>query len=272
MYFGVAMRDMAERRGEIRTMQDRWYRLHLVLAWAVFTGWAMFGANGCQHTPPVDSPEWPEAQEPVLRIQPGDKLLVSFTYTPELNEEQLVRPDGKISLALIGGVDAAGKSPEELRETLLSTYASKLKSPEINVVIRGLESHKVYVSGEVLQPGIVPMSGPTTALQAIMASGGFQKRSAQVSTVVILRQRGDRQYGRTIDLRKELENAESEPFYLEPFDIIYVPRTGIDRVNQWVDQYVNGIIPDNVGLGLNYTFFREVDKQNQSQSNITVQP
>jgi len=253
-------------------MQVSWKQLNKVLAWTALAGWVLLGANGCQTTPPPDSPEWPEAQEPVLRIQPGDKLQVSFTYTPELNEEQIVRPDGKISLPLVGGVDAAGKSPEELRETLLSTYASKLKSPEINVVIRGLESHKVYVSGEVLQPGIVPMIGPTTALQAIMAVGGFQKRSAQISTVVILRQRGDRQYGRTIDLRKELENATSEPFYLEPFDIVYVPRTPIDRVNQWVDQYINGIIPDNVGLGLNYTFFREVDKQNQSQSNITVQP
>jgi polysaccharide export outer membrane protein len=220
----------------------------------------------------VEPAEWPEDLEPALRIQPGDQLLVRFTYTPELDEEQLVRPDGMISLPLVGGVAVAGKTPEELRAELAGLYAAELRDPEINVVIRGLESHKVYVSGEVLRPGVVPMTGPLTALQAVMAVGGFDKRSAKTRTVVVLRQRGDRQFGRTIDLRAELENAETAPFYLEPFDIVYVPRTGIDRANQWVDQYVNNMIPDKVNFGLNYTFFREVAKADQDQRNITVAP
>ncbi len=251
-------------------MQDAWYLMRQSVVYTALAGLTLLGAAGCHHTPPVDSPDWPEALSPELIIQPGDALQVRFTYTPELDEVQVVRPDGMISLPLIGGVPAAGQSPEALRESLLGLYASKLRDPEINVVIRGLESHKVYVAGEVLRPGALPMAGPTTALQAVMAVGGFQKTSAKMRTVVILRQRGDRQYGRTIDLRQELEEGTSDPFYLEPFDIVFVPRTRIDRANQWVDQYIDRMVPDNVNFGLNYTFFREVAKQDQDQRNITV--
>lgn len=251
-------------------MRVRWHLLRWALVYTTLAGWTLAGMVGCHHTPPVEPAEWPEALAPELHIQPGDQLMVRFTYTPELDEEQLVRPDGMISLPLIGGVAVAGQSPEQVRENLKTLYASKLRDPEINVVIRGLESQKVYVGGEVLRPGVLPMSGPTTALQAVMAVGGFNKQSAKPSTVVILRQRGDRQYGRTIDLEKALEEPSSEPFYLEPFDIVFVPRTRIDRANQWVDQYINRMIPDNVNFGLNYTFFREVAKADQSQRNVTV--
>lgn len=251
-------------------MQDRWHLLSRAWTYTALMGLTIFGALGCHHTPPVASADWPEDLAPELRIQPGDALHVRFTYTPELDEEQVVRPDGMISLPLVGGVPAAGQTPEELRTALLGLYAPKLREPEINVVIRGLESHKVYVSGEVLRPGVLPMTGPTTALQAVMAVGGFQKTSAKLRTVVILRQRGDRQYGRTIDLRQELENGTSDPFYLEPFDIVFVPRTRIDRANQWVDQYIDRMVPDNVNFGLNYTFFREVAKEDGDQRNVTV--
>lgn len=254
-------------------MQQGWWYQRRGACWcAILVATLAGGGLGCQHTPPVAPVDWPEDLEPILRIQAGDQLLVRFTYTPELNEEQLVRPDGMISLPLVGGVAAAGKSPEELRDELTGLYTAKLRDPEINVVIRGLESHKVYVSGEVLRPGVVPMTGPMTAMQAVMYTGGFQTRSAKPQTVVILRQRGDRQYGRTIDLRAELDGKVEEPFFLEPFDIVFVPRTGIDRANQWVDQYINRMIPDNVNFGLNYTFFREVAKQDQDQRNITVAP
>ncbi|MCC6694675.1 MAG: polysaccharide export protein [Candidatus Hydrogenedentes bacterium] len=215
---------------------------------------------GCATTPePAES--FPIAQEPRVVLKPGDVLQVKFLYWPELNEEyQSIRPDGKISLQLVGEVHAEGLEPAQLRQELLTLYQDKLIDPEISVVVRSLDSHRVYVGGEVLSPGLVPIQGQLTALEAIMQAGGPRKQSAKMNSVVIVRQQDDRQYATTIDLRESLESPESIAFELAPRDIIYVPRTAIDRVDQWVDQYINQVIPRSVHT--NFTLTKELDSDN----------
>lgn len=226
------------------------------------------GLSGCMTTPPF-ADSFPAAAEPTVVLKPGDVLQVKFLYWPELNEEkQSIRPDGKISLQLVGDVQAEGHTPEELRNHLLDLYQDKLIDPEIAVVVSSLDSHRVYVGGEVLSPGLVMINGRLTALEAIMQAGGFRKESAKMSSVVVVRQRDGAQYARTIDLRKSIEEPQSEPFLLEPYDIVFVPRTAIDQVDQWVDQYINQIIPRS----LHYNFTHEVNPQSGSnRGNIASQ-
>lgn len=222
---------------------------------------------GCITTPP-SSESFPAAAEPKVVLQPGDVLQVKFLYWPELNEDkQSIRPDGKISLQLVGDVQAQGLTPDELRAQLLELYHDKLKEPEIAVVVNSLDSHRVYVTGEVQNPGLVMINGRLTALEAVMQAGGFAKESAKRKTVVVVRQREGKQFATTLDLRKALEEPESEPFLLEPYDIVFVPRTNIDQVDQWVEQYVNKIIPRSVHWGFTY----DLNPPDYSNGNNAVQ-
>jgi len=225
--------------------------------------------SGCASNGPEEpSPDWPEPAEPVLLLQPGDNLQIKFAYWPELDEEQLIRPDGMIALQLIGEVKAQGSSPDQLREELLARYASKLKNPEIAVIVRSFDSRRVYVGGEVRTPGVVPLQGRMTAMQAIMAAGGFLKPSAKLAQVLVVRRRDDKQYAKLIDLRAPLETNQSQPFYLEPFDVVCIPPKNIDKVDQWVEQYVNRVIPRNVSFFFGYSKLYEED----SDFDTTVPP
>jgi len=181
---------------------------------------------------------------PHVALAPGDVLEVKFFYTPDLNESQTVRPDGKIALQLIGDVEAEGKSPAELRDDLLELYTPHLKTPEIAVMIRSFYDRRVYVGGQVMAPGIVEMPGRMTLLEAIIQAGGFNVREAEVRNVVVIRHINGQRYGQSIDLKPALTGNEAQPFYLEPKDIVYVPQTTIAKVDQWIDQHINKIIPD----------------------------
>jgi protein involved in polysaccharide export with SLBB domain len=178
-----------------------------------------------------------------LSLTAGDTVEVKFYYTPELNEVQTVRPDGKIALQLVGEVPAEGLSPAALRSKLLELYEPHLEEPEITVLVRSFQNRRIFVSGQVIRPGIVEMPGRMTLLDAIVQSGGFDMQEAEPRSVVVIRHRQGQRYGCAINLLPALEGDESRPFYLEPQDIVYVPRTQIAKVGQWIDQHINRIIP-----------------------------
>jgi len=187
---------------------------------------------------------------PRVNLAPGDVVEVKFFYTPELNESQTVRPDGKITLQLIGEIKVEGKSPAELRDELLRLYEPQLKDPEVAVIIRSFYDRRVFVGGQVMTPGIIEMPGKMTVLEAIMRAGGFDLREAEVRNVVIIRHKDGQRYGYSVNLKSALEGNETEQFFLEPKDIVYVPRTEIAKLGQWIDQHINKIIPD---AGIIYT-------------------
>ncbi len=202
-------------------------------------------------------------------LQPYDTIRVKFLYWPELDDEQMIRPDGKISLLMVGEVEAQNQTPEGLRKELVKMYASKLNDPEINVVVSGLANNRVYVGGEVGTPGLILLQGRLTATGAIMQAGGFIESSAKKSSVVVVRQENGKQIARTLNLGAELKNAESEPFYLQPYDIVFVPRTTIVHLNEFVAQYIDGIVPKHVGF--NWGFYQSaVTSSVKSKASTTV--
>jgi polysaccharide export outer membrane protein len=190
------------------------------------------------------------AQAPELRLAPGDEIEVKFRFWPELDDRQAIRPDGKITLQEVDDVQASGLTPMELDEHLTKLYEGKLKEPVISVVVRSLAAQRVYVGGEVAEPGEVPLVGRLTALEAIMVAGGFDRTTAKPSSVVIVRHVDGKRYAAKLDLSKGLDlDGKGEPFYLAPQDIVFVPATNIDKVNLWVDKYINQLIPS----GLTYS-------------------
>ena len=101
--------------------------------------------TGCQNVKPVIQSEFLEDQPaPRITLGSGDVIDVKFFYTPELNESQMVRPDGRITLQLMGEVSVQGKTPEELRNELTRLHTQELRNPEIAVFVRSLYECRVY--------------------------------------------------------------------------------------------------------------------------------
>lgn len=181
--------------------------------------------------------------EPEYIIRIGDQLSVKFFYNPELNEEVLVRPDGHISLQLIGEMKVIGMTPSELTQTLRQRYAAELTNPDVTVIMRTFGAHKVYIAGEVENPGIMDLIGPVTLFQGITSAGGF-KVTARTNEVVVIRRQweagpGTRPIVMTADLDKLLDGTDlSQDILLQAFDMVYVPRSPIANVNLWVEQYI----------------------------------
>ncbi|MFH1998800.1 MAG: polysaccharide biosynthesis/export family protein [Planctomycetota bacterium] len=180
---------------------------------------------------------------PRVVLGPGDEVEFKFYTTPELDELQRVRPDGMITLQLVGEVKVEGKTPSEVSEELKQRYAQHLQKPEVAVIVRSLVNSKVFVGGEVMQPGLVEMPARLTALEAIIQAGGFNVLTAECSNVVIIRHKDGKRYGCALDFDKALAGEMYEPFFLEPHDIVYVPQTTIVKITQWIDQHINRIIP-----------------------------
>ena len=212
-------------------------------------------AGGCQSIQPVvKQTEAVSEAEPTVILGPGDSIDIKFFYNPELNDTQTVRPDGKITLQLVGDVVVRGRTPEELRDYLIRTYTPDLRTPEITVIVRSLSDRRVYVGGEVNKPGMIAMPGRITALEAIMEAGGFKMETAKVSNVVVIRYKDGKYTGSLLDFREALGGREDQSFFLNAKDIVYVPQTTIVKVNQWIEQYIYKLLPiSRAGFGFSFT-------------------
>lgn len=177
-------------------------------------------------------------------LAPGDEVEIKFYFTPELDVRQVVRPDGNLSLLLVGEVKAEGKTPALLTDELIRGYKPHLKEPQVAVIIRSLYNRRVYVTGEVVTPGVVEMPGRLTLMEAIMGAGGFSVAEADTKHVIVIRQKGGIRCACKINMGPSLDGRSiHEPFYLFPKDVVFVPQTGIAKLNQWIDQHINKIVP-----------------------------
>jgi protein involved in polysaccharide export with SLBB domain len=184
------------------------------------------------------------------RINVGDKLDIKFFYNPELNEEITVRPDGRISLQLVHEIITAGLTPAELTGILTEKYSAEIERPEITVIVRSFSAQKVYIDGEVQNPGVLDLIRPLTVLQSISRAGGL-KDSARINEVFVIRRKSDNKLLIIpINLLKAIEGTDiRQDIFLMPYDIVYVPKSPIANVNRWVDQYIRRNIPIPFGVG-----------------------
>ena len=181
---------------------------------------------------------------PEYRIGFGDVLEVKFFYDPELDETLLVRSDGRITLPRLGDIVVAGLTPTQLDSIITTKYSEILKNPDITIQVRESAEEVVYVLGEVNRPGIIPMRGRLTALQAIAAAGGFNY-IAKSSSIIVFHSDGiHKPNAQRINLSRALNRKNiSENILLSGYDIIYVPRTFIGKLDVFVDQFFDRIFP-----------------------------
>ncbi len=190
---------------------------------------------------------------PEYRLRPGDVVHVKLFYSPELNEQLPVRPDGRISLELVGELVAAGRTTAELADRLTEKYAAVLRDPEVAVIVKEIAPRRIYVAGEVNAPGVLAMAGETSLLQSIVQAGGH-KRSAKLKTVVVLRYQGTTEPRFfTVDLQAALRGRGPDVL-LQSYDIVFVPKTRVAKVNDFMAQYVREVVPLPLSLGISYVF------------------
>jgi polysaccharide export outer membrane protein len=133
---------------------------------------------------PRGRPPNPATEEP-FRIGREDVLDVSVWRDPELSRVVPVRPDGFISIPLAGEIQAAGKTPAELAEEIRVRLSPLVQEPRVTVMVREVNSARIYVTGEVARPGAYPLRGRVSVLQAIALAGGFTDFADHDGIVVI---------------------------------------------------------------------------------------
>jgi polysaccharide biosynthesis/export protein len=229
----------------------------LWLAVTASAGWAQGQAALAMPVPGVTSGTSPDDQDrrSVYRITRGDELNFRFIYTPELNIQAVVRSDGHLALPIMGDLRVEGLTIQQLTDLVQRGLADQVRRPQVVINVQGSGSQRVFVGGEVVRPGVQPLLGPLTVLQAVMAAEGL-KDSAQPAEVVLLR-RGPQ--GETQPMKVDLSRlmageAGAQDLPLMPYDVVLVPRSGVANVGLWMDQYVRRALP--FSLGFSYTINR----------------
>jgi polysaccharide export outer membrane protein len=176
--------------------------------------------------PNGDGDKKPQAKGPSLnedyRLGPGDKLRIEVYKDAQLSQSVQIRPDGKITLPLVGDIEATGKTPLELRDTISKALKEYMTSPVVTVIVVEASAAVAYVVGEVAHPGTINLQGgPITALQAIAMAGGL-KDFANMKNIRILR-RGPSGVQTIAFNYKDAVRGSGTPVYLRPGDTIVVP-------------------------------------------------
>ncbi|HWB83048.1 MAG TPA: polysaccharide biosynthesis/export family protein [Bryobacteraceae bacterium] len=183
-------------------------------------------------------------------VQNGDDLQILAFNNAELGQKVKVRPDGKISLLLLNDVKAAGLTAEDLSAILSRDYAKFFRNPRITVSVTSFSNQEVFVGGEVQTPKLLPLNGRLTLAAAIFSAGGL-KISAKSKSIYLLRDSEGKPAVMQVDLKKIFESKQPD-IELKPFDVVFVPKSKIGKVDQFVEQYVRQVLPVTVGMGFSY--------------------
>jgi polysaccharide export outer membrane protein len=174
------------------------------------------------NTPDPARPKESPAAEYV--IGPDDLLSVVFWRDQQLSGDVLVRPDGKISLPLLDDVQAAGLTPRQLRDRLIGEARRFVSEPVATVVVRQVNSRKVYITGFVARPGQYPLTPSMTVLQLIATAGGLQD-FAKSKEIRVVRAENGKSTVIPFDYEAVTKNPEraAQNIELRPGDTIIVP-------------------------------------------------
>jgi polysaccharide export outer membrane protein len=174
--------------------------------------------------PPVStSGKTPTPAAAEFLIGPEDVIGILFWREKEMTGDVTVRPDGVITLPLIGEIRAAGLSQTALAAEIQSKASRYLTDPNVTVMTRQINSRRVYITGEVNAPGAYPLTGTRTVMQAIALAGGVRE-FARKDEITVLRANGNQpralrfNYDEVARGRRLEQNVE-----LQPGDTIVVP-------------------------------------------------
>ncbi|MBI5197925.1 MAG: polysaccharide biosynthesis/export family protein [Nitrospirae bacterium] len=192
-----------------------------------------FGLTDC--TARVASPPKPQAKVPSLKpnvvtgsylIGPEDVLEIYVWKNQDLSTTTVVRPDGMISMALLGDIQASGKTPTELQNIITERLKEYQQEPKISVIVREANSYSFFILGEVIHPGKYTLKAETTVLQAIALAGGFSQWAEKDKVLIIRKALTQETDAQRITVRyKDIVSGKDDRanLYLKPGDTVVVP-------------------------------------------------
>lgn len=161
---------------------------------------------------------------PEYRLGRGDKLRVEVYKDTYLSQSLQIRPDGKITLPLVGDLVASGLTPIELRDRIAASLKEYVANPVVTVIVVEVTEPVVYVLGEVNQPGSIALRGPVTVLQALAMAGGFKDFANPKGIRILRRSAADATRIETIAFNyKNALKADAPIVYLQSGDTVVVP-------------------------------------------------
>lgn len=152
-----------------------------------------------------------------------DVLAINVWKEPDVSRLVPVRPDGRVSLPLIGELQAAGKTPKQLQAEITNGLQSFISEPEVTVIVQEIKSQRFNILGHVQRPGSYLLSPPMTVVDAIAVAGGFRD-FAKTKSIYVLRNDASKQVRLPFNYTKVIKGTDSEQnIQLQPRDTIVVP-------------------------------------------------
>jgi polysaccharide biosynthesis/export protein len=173
----------------------------------------------------VTSSNQPNSKEPdEFLIGNDDVLAINVWKEPEISRAVPVRSDGKISLPLVGEVQATGKTPKQLQAQITSSLQAYMSGPEVTVIVQEIKSQRFNILGRVARPGSYLLTPPMTVLDAIALAGGFLD-FAKSKDIYVLRRAADGSQARMpFNYKQVIKGMHSEQnVNLEARDTVVVP-------------------------------------------------
>ena len=156
-------------------------------------------------------------------IGADDQLSIVFWRDKEMSADVVVRPDGKISLPLLNDIEAAGVTPDQLRARNENAAAKFISEPTATVVVKQINSRKVYITGNVAKAGTYPLVGDMTVVQLIAVDGGLLEYADSKAIVIMRKENGRDQYFK-MNYRDVVRQKNVEQnILLKPGDTVVVP-------------------------------------------------
>lgn len=173
-------------------------------------------------------------------LAPGGRIEIRFPFAADFNTLATVGPDGYISLDKLGNVLIGGLTVPQATARLKQRYAAVIRYPELSITVRGYAPEAIYVDGWVAHPGLIRSQAPLTVARAIARAGGA-KTGARMGDILLIRRDAA---GKLHSYRVALggfAGAGGEDPLLRSFDIVYVPKTAIAAVSQFLAQYAQNL-------------------------------
>ena len=193
-----------------------------VSAFLLLAGLSFFAGCATPAAPVAAAPSEP----PVARLHPGDTVRISFPGMqaggPVQETTQPIRPDGRLSLYLVGDVVAAGKTIPQLEQELTQLYTRHIVASQVTVTLVSTV-YAVTVTGAVIAPGELRPERTLTAFEAVMRASGYDPAKANLRKTTVFRVEGGVTKRIPVDLQAVLDGKTSDAVVLQSGDIVHVP-------------------------------------------------
>ncbi len=170
-----------------------------------------------------------------------------------------IGPDGNIYLPLLRGIKAAGRTIDELRDSIVAEYRHEFNNLNVSVLIESMAGNRTFVFGEIQRPGPLPMSRPMTVLQAVAMAGGVLNTGSLDKVKILYWNEKNQPVVRTVNLTGVMNSLKIEEDMIVPNNsVIYVPKTGIAKADLWVDQWISQLLlwkGESASIGFGYQLY-----------------